>query len=60
MKELFQKTPVEFPKQPSPKEKLQSLLHAIGGNWYVKKSGQKLPPLKKIKLRKNFKKRRMK
>ena len=28
---LFQKIPVELPKQPSPKEKRQSLLHAIGG-----------------------------
>ena len=52
MKELFQKIPVELPDQPSPKEKHKSLLHAVGGGWYVEKSVQKLPPLKKRKLSK--------
>ena len=56
MKNLFQKTPVELPKQPIPKEKLQSLLHAIGGGWYVNKLGQKLPPPKKRKLSKKYQK----
>ena len=49
---MFHKILVELPNQPSPKEKLKSLLHAIVGGWYVEKLGQKLPPLKKIKLSK--------
>ena len=60
MKLLFQKLPVELPNKPSSNEKRKSLLHAIGGGWYVKKLGQKIPPLKKSKLRKTNKKRRMK
>ena len=60
MKELFQKIRVELPNQPSPKEKLRSLLHAIVGGWYVEKLGQKLPPQKKGKSSKKNKKRRMK
>ena len=48
--ELFQKIPVKIPNQPSPKEKRKSLLHAIGGGWYMDKLGQKIPPLKKMKL----------
>ena len=48
----FQKIPVELPKPSSPKEKHQSLLHAIGGGWYVEKLSQKLIPLKKRKLSK--------
>ena len=36
---LFQKIQVELPKQPSPEEKLKSLLYAIGGVWYVKTLG---------------------
>ena len=55
MKILFLKTPVELPKQTSPKEKIQSLLHDIWGSWYMKKLGQNLPPLKKRKLRKKTK-----
>ena len=47
---MSQKIPVEHPKQPISKEKRKSLLHAIGGGWYVKKLGQQLPPLKKRKL----------
>ena len=50
MKELFQKIPVELPDQPIPKEKQKSLLHAIGGGWYMEKSVHKLTPLKKRKL----------
>ena len=52
MNNLFQKIPVELNKQPSPKEKLKSLLHAIGGGWYVNKLGQKLPPLRISRLSK--------
>ena len=33
---LFQKIPSEIPRQPSTNKKLKSLLHAIGGGWYVK------------------------
>ena len=49
---LFQKTPVKLLNQPSPKEKRKSLLHAIGGGWYVDKLGQNLPQLKKMRLSK--------
>ena len=52
MKNMFQKIPVELLKPPSPKEKHQSLLHAIGDGWYMKKLSKKIPPLKKSKLRK--------
>ena len=47
MKKLFQKIPVEFPKQPSPKVKRECLLLSIEGGWYMKTLGQKLPPLQK-------------
>ena len=60
MKQLFIKISVELTKKPSPKERKQSLLHAIGGVWHVNKLGQKLPPLNKSKSRKIAKKRRMK
>ena len=53
---LFQKIPVELPNQPSPNEKRKSLLLAIGGGQFVKKLGQKLPPLKKSKLSKKSQK----
>ena len=52
MEELFHKIPVKLPNKHSPKEKLKSLLHDIGGGWYVDKLGQKLPPLNKRKLSK--------
>ena len=52
MKKLFLKISVELPKPTSPKKKTRSLLHAIEGGWYVKKLGQKLPPLKKRRLSK--------
>ena len=57
---LFQKTPVKLPNQPGPREKLKSLLHAIGGVCYVDKFGQNLPPPNKRKLGKNTKMRRTK
>ena len=57
MEKLFQKTPVELPKQPSSKEKDKSLLHSIGGGWYVNKLGQKLPALNKRRLRKTIQER---
>ena len=50
MNKLFHKTPVELLKQTSPNEKRKQLLYDIGGGWYVKKLGQKLPSLKKRKL----------
>ena len=49
MAELLKKIPVKLPNKPSQKEKRKSLLHAIGGDWYVEKLGQKIPPLKKRK-----------
>ena len=45
MAELYIKT-VQLPNKPSPKEKCKSILHAIGGDRYVDKLGQKLPPIK--------------
>ena len=51
--------PVELTNQPSPKQKRKSLLHDIGGGWYVEKLSPKLPPLKK-EIMKNPKKRRIK
>ena len=51
MEELL-KTQVKLPNKPSHKEKRRSLLHAIGGGWYVEKLGQKLPPPKEWKLSK--------
>ena len=53
---MFQKTLVELNEQPSKKEKRKSLLHAIGGGWYVKRLGQKVPSPKKRKLSKKPKK----
>ena len=53
---FFQRTPVEIPKQPSTREKFISLSHDIGYGWYVKKLGQKLPPLKNRRLSKNSQK----
>ena len=50
MKKLFHKIPVELPKPPSTKEKHQSLLHAIGGGWYMNKLNDKIPLPKKRKL----------
>ena len=44
---MFQKIPVELPKPDSPKERNQSLLHDIGGGWYMKKLCEKLVPLNK-------------
>ena len=57
MKQLFQKIPVELPKPPSPKEKHQSLLHAIRGGWYILKISEKVPPQKKRKLIKKSQKK---
>ena len=39
--------PVEIPKPLIPKEKHQSLLHAIRGGWYIKILSDKIPPLRK-------------
>ena len=49
---MFLKISVELPKQPIPKGKNQSLLHAIGCGWYVKKLVQKIPPLNRRRLSK--------
>ena len=47
MKYFVHNIPVELPKKPSLKIKHISLLHAIGGGWYMYKLVQKLPPLYK-------------
>ena len=39
MEELLKKIPVKLPNKPSPNEKRKSLLHDIGGGWYVEKLG---------------------
>ena len=57
MKNMFRIIPVELPKPPIPKEKHQSLLHAIGGFWNMEKLSNKLTTLKKIKLGKKAQKR---
>ena len=51
---MFQKTPVDLPKELSYKKKRQSLLHAIGGGWFMNKINDKLPPLKKRKISKRL------
>ena len=54
---MFQKNPFEFHKAPSPREKHQSLLNAIGGGWYMNKLSDNLPPPKKRKLIKKSQKK---
>ena len=49
---MFHKISVELLNSSIPKGKLESLLHAIGGGWYVHKLCQKLPQIKERKLRK--------
>ena len=56
MDKKFHKIPVELTKEPSPRKKRKSLLHAIGVGWYVKILGQKLPQLTKRRLIKKFQK----
>ena len=60
MKIMFQKNPVDIHKPPIPKEKHQSLLHAIGGGCYMNKLSDTLSPPKKSKFSKKSQKRRMK
>ena len=55
MKVCFEKIPVQLPKQQIIRVKCLSLLHDIGGEWYMKKINQKLPPLKKRKISKKEK-----
>ena len=42
--------PGELPKTPIPKVKYQSLLHAIGDGWYMKKLSENIPPQNRSKL----------
>ena len=44
MKGLSESIPVELPKPQSLKEKLQSWVHAIGGNWYTGKKQEAFTP----------------
>ena len=53
MQKSFKKIPVQIPKPLIHKEKRQSLLNTFGGNWYMKTINEKLPPLKKRKLKKS-------
>ena len=50
MKGMFQNIPVKLPKTLSLKEIHKTLLHAIGGEWYMEKMNEKLQPLKRQKL----------
>ena len=56
--QIVQKILFELSKQPIPNRKRGSLLQDIRGGWYVNILGQKLPPLKKSRLRKINQKRR--
>ena len=55
MKNMLQKILAELTKTLSHKEKRQPLLHTIVCDWYMKKLNEKLPPLKKSKLKKSTK-----
>ena len=57
---MFQKIPVELTKPLSHKERIQSVLHAIGGEWYMNKFNDNIPPLNKQKPIKNHKKKGVK
>ena len=57
---MFHKIPVELPKPSSPKEKYQSLLHAIRDGWYMNTLIEKLPPQRKGNQAKKHNKRRIK
>ena len=52
MKNMLQKIPVGIPKSLSYKEKIQSLLHDVGGDWYMNKLNDNFPHPKKRKLNK--------
>ena len=49
---MFQKIPVKLSKLYILKERCKKLLHAIGGEWYMNKSNEKIPTQKKRKLSK--------
>ena len=49
---MFQKIPVKLPKTVILKGKRRKSLYDIGGEWYMNKLNEKLPPLKKQKLSK--------
>ena len=55
----FQEIPVKLPKPLSLEERRKKVLYYIVGEWYMNKFNDKLPPLNKLKLIKNHKKRRM-
>ena len=57
MQDLFTKIPVQIPIPLSINEKLQSSLHPIGRDWYMKRMNEKLPPLNKLKLSKKAQKK---
>ena len=52
-KNCLEKLQLNFLINPVQRKKRRYLFHAIGGSWYVEKLGQKLPPVKKSKVRKN-------
>ena len=47
---IIHKIPVELPKPLSLNKRRKGLLHAIGGEWWMNKMNENLPPPKKIKL----------
>ena len=47
---MFQKIPVKLPKTLLIRERHKKILHAIGGECYMNKLNEKLPPLKTQKL----------
>ena len=57
MQDCLKIIPVQLPKPLSHRGKWQYLLYSIGGDCYKKKINEKLPPLKKRKLRKSTRER---
>ena len=49
---MFNKTPVELPKPLTQRGKCQSLLHAIGGGWYMNKLNENILPPKRTETKK--------
>ena len=57
---MFQKITFKLPKPLTLKERRKKLPFAIGFEWYMNKLNENLPPLRKRKLSKKYKKRMMK
>ena len=49
MKEMFKKITITIKKALTPTQKMQKLMIDIGGGWYMGKSAERLPPLRRTK-----------